>query len=314
MDLTTESFRHYGIAVVFLNVLLSQAGLPVPVYPALLVAGALTASDGPMMLLVLVAAIAGAIIVDITWYAISARLGPRVLGVVCKISLSPDSCVRRAEDLFIRSGAAALILAQFIPGLGRLAVAMAAITRMSLFRFLAFDAVGAVLYVALPIGLGRLFHGAVNSFLATLIKLGMTGAMLTVGALAVYLTVRWLERLTFIRQLRMDRITVEELLALIEAGGSPVIFDVRPGELRFRDGVIPGAVPAHLSDLDTVVNSYARDLEIVIYCSCPNEASAAIAALHLKRAGFKRIRPLLGGIEAWARAGLPIEAGAAAQA
>ena len=74
-----------------------------------------------------------------------------------------------------------------------------------------------------------------------------------------------------------------------------------------QDGIIPGAVPAQPEDIDPVVATYSRELEIVEYCACPNEESAGMAANHPKQAGFKKIRPLLGGIDAWVQAGQPVE-------
>jgi len=47
--------------------------------------------------------------------------------------------------------------------------------------------------------------------------------------------------------------------------------------------------------------------EVIVYCACPNEASAAVVAKQLMRAGFKRVRPLAGGIEAWVEQGYPVE-------
>ena len=74
-----------------------------------------------------------------------------------------------------------------------------------------------------------------------------------------------------------------------------------------QDGIIPGAIAAHPTELHPIIKNYSRDVEIVVYCACPNEESAATAAKHLKQAGFKKIRPLHGGIEAWVDAGYPIE-------
>ena len=105
----------------------------------------------------------------------------------------------------------------------------------------------------------------------------------------------------------MDRITVAELRKLIDDGQEIVILDVRPKEIRAQEGTIPGAVSAHPADTDPALEDYSRDKEIVVYCACPNEASAATAANHLKQAGFKKIRPLLGGIDAWVQAGHPVE-------
>ena len=87
----------------------------------------------------------------------------------------------------------------------------------------------------------------------------------------------------------------------------PIILDVRSAEARQRDGAIPGSLSAHPEDMQPQLKDLPPDTEIIIYCACPNEATAAIATLHLKRAGFKKIRPLLGGIEAWTTAGRKLE-------
>ena len=118
---------------------------------------------------------------------------------------------------------------------------------------------------------------------------------------------KWWRRRLFIRQLRMDRITVAELRKLIDDGQEIVILDVRSKEIRAQEGTIPGAVSAHPTDIDPALKSYPREMEIVVYCACPNEESAATAAKHLRRAGFKKIRPLLGGIDAWVQAGHPVD-------
>jgi len=121
--------------------------------------------------------------------------------------------------------------------------------------------------------------------------------------LAVYVLLRWWQRWAFIRQLRMDRISVDELIAMIDGGNVPILLDVRSAATRARDGIIPGALAAHPEDIHPTLLDFDRDSEIVIYCACPNEATAAVAALHLRKAGFRKIRPLLGGVDAWVGAG-----------
>jgi rhodanese-related sulfurtransferase len=165
-----------------------------------------------------------------------------------------------------------------------------------------FEIVGASLYLSLPILLGWLFHDAVTNVLDTLARLGVIGLAIVVGAVALYLLLRWWERMLFIRQLRMDRITVDELVSLLDNEQKPILLDVRSRQAR-AGGVIPGAIAAHSEDMHPTLEHHDRDTEIVIYCACPNEATAALAAKHLKKAGFKKIRPLLGGIDAWAKAG-----------
>jgi membrane protein DedA with SNARE-associated domain/rhodanese-related sulfurtransferase len=297
---------HYGLALVFINVLISQGGAPVPMWPVLLAAGALSIGAGAPWPEVVVAAVAAALLADFAWYLAGARYGRRVLALLCKVSLSPDSCVRQTETVYGRFGPTALLFAKFVPGLGYVTVALAGVTGVFLPIFLVLDAIGGAVYFTVPILLGRIFHDAIDAVMTTLVQLGKYGVFVIAAALAAWLVIRWIERQLFIRRLRMDRISVDELAEMIDGGKRPVIFDVRPAEARTQDGMIPGAIAAHPTEIEDVLKAYPRDVEVIIYCACPNEATAAIAANHLKRAGYRKIRPLLGGIDAWAGAGRPL--------
>ena len=211
----------------------------------------------------------------------------------------------------MRFGPPSLSFAKFVPGLSNIAVALAGTAGTSWPAFLVFDLIGASLYIGAGVALGFVFRDAIGDVLGVLDRFGRFGLVMVVAALALYLAGRWWQRQRFIRQLRSDRITVKELRGMIENGASPVILDVRSDELRTRDGVIPGSITARLADLDRLKKEFARETEVIVYCSCPSEASAALAARHLQRAGFRRIRPLLGGIQAWAIAGHPVERDAA---
>lgn len=307
MDHIAGLIAQYGLLAVFLTVLLDEGGLPLPSWPLLAVAGALAFTGDVTLPAVIGAAVAGSILADNLWYWTARAHGRGVLALLCKLSLSPDSCVRQTETVFARVGPVALLFAKFAPGLGNITVALSGITRLPLHIFLPLEAAGATIYLSTPILLGWLFHDAVASVLDTLAALGEYGLALVAATLAGWLALRWWERRAFIRQLRMDRITVDELAALIaDENARPLIVDVRSAAARAEGGVIPGAIGAHPEDVDALKH-HDRDIEIVIYCACPNEASAAVAARHLKRAGFKRIRPLLGGVEAWTRAGFTLE-------
>jgi rhodanese-related sulfurtransferase len=184
---------------------------------------------------------------------------------------------------------------------------MAGITKMPVLYFLLLDGIGGLLFVSAAVALGLLFQDTITSILSTLTNLGKVGGLIVLTAIGLYLLIKWWRRRLFIRQLRMDRITVAELRKLIEDGQEVVILDVRPKKIRAEEGTLPGAVSAHPADSDPALKSYPREMEIVVYCACPNEASAATAAKHLRQSGFKKIRPLLGGIDAWVQAGHPIE-------
>ena len=307
MHQVSSLIQHYGLLVVFVSVLLDLGGAPLPSYPVLLVAGALSISGGAPLPAVIAVGVAAAITADLAWYAAGAKLGARVLSLLCRFTFSPDSCVRQTQDTFARIGPWSLVFSKFVPGLGYVSVALSGITGLSLSSFVVLDAIGDALYVSLPVVLGQVFHRAVDSVLSTLVRLGEYGILIVTALLVIYIAGRWIERQAFIRRLKMDRISVDELAGMIDAGQTPVIFDVRPSAARLKDGIIPGAVAANPADIRSLVAQYARDVEVVIYCACPNEASAALAALHLKRAGYRKIRPLLGGVEAWTQAGHALE-------
>jgi membrane protein DedA with SNARE-associated domain/rhodanese-related sulfurtransferase len=299
--------EQHALLIVFLNVLLARGGLPLPVVPTLIGAAALARQSPYQIAEIIFAGVSSTLIADLALYWCGLRYGQRFLGLLCRISFSPDFCVRRTETVYAKVGPWSLLFAKFLPGLSLISVAMAGVTRMSLLVFLLLDVIGGLLFIGVNVALGMIFHDAVTSVLATLAKFGMLGVLAVLAALAMYWQIKWWRRQLFIRQLRMDRITVPELRQLIDDGQEIVILDVRPKEIREQDGIIPGAISAHPADIDPVIKNYSREAEIIVYCACPNEESAATAAKHLKQAGFKRIRPLRGGIEAWVQAGHPIE-------
>jgi membrane protein DedA with SNARE-associated domain/rhodanese-related sulfurtransferase len=307
MQHLVANFEQHAVWVVFFHILLTQIGVPLPVVPTLMTAAALAGQGTYPIAEVVAAGLGGAMLGDNVPYWLGRRYGREVLSVACRMSLSPDFCVLRTETLFAKVGAWTLLFAKFIPGFSLISVVMAGATRMSLPAFLVVDGIGKLLFVSVAVALGRIFRHAIADALAVLRELGEYGGLLVIAALALYLMAKWVRRQLFIRQLRMDRITVDELRRLIDAREDIVILDVRPEYIRAEAGMIAGAVGAHPDDVDTFLADRPGEAEVVIYCDCPNETSAAIAARHLKRAGFKKIRPLLGGIDAWVDAGHPIQ-------
>ena len=302
-----SSIGPYVPLLVFLNAVLTQAGVPVPALPTLLTAGALAGPDPADLVEVTLAGAVGALLGDLVPYGFGRRYGKRVLGWICRLSFSPDSCVRQTEMTFEKFGVWSLLFVKFVPGLSLISVAMAGITRIAALLFLSFDWVGALLFVGTTVVAGHIFRDAIGNALATLAELGKFGILVVIAALALYLAAKWWRRQAFIRQLRMDRITVTELRRLIDDGGNPVIVDVRSSVARGNGGVIPGAIAALPTDVAARMADIPVAQEIIIYCACPNEESAAVAAKHLKAAGFAKIRPLLGGIDAWTAAGYPLD-------
>ena len=298
----------YGLLLVFLNVLVEQAGVPVPALPTLVVAGALAANGRLPLAGVLLVAVLACLISDLAWYGAGRRFGARVMRTICRISLSPDSCVKQSELHYQRWRGQVLLVAKFVPGLSTMAPPLMGAMGLRLRSFVLLDALGSLLWAGLMIGLGYVFAAQVDQLLASLARAGSFAVELLLGLLAMYVAAKWWQRWRLLRSLRMARITVAELNQLIEAGQPPLVVDVRSAAARQLDARgIPGALLADLSGIDRAVHQVPFERELVIYCTCPNEVSAALAAMTLRRQGYRQVRPLLGGLDAWVDAGYAVQ-------
>ena len=307
MNHLLDLLQYYGLAFVFINVLALQAGFPVPAYPTLIVTGALAARGNYSLAALLATAVGASLIADIGWYSVGRRVGGPVLRTLCRISLSPDSCVRQTESIFTRWGAQSLMVAKFIPGFASVATAMAGVLRVPLWRFLPADAIGATLWSGVAIALGYIFRNAIDDVLVVLQEMGKIGLGLIVLAFAAYVFWKWLQRKRFIRQLVMDRISVDEVRRLMDEGNIGMVIDVRSPMAQEITGRIPGAVTVDPQNMTFDLIAVEPQSEVVVYCACPNEATAVKVAKALKQHGFKRVRPLHGGIDAWIAAGHDVE-------
>jgi membrane protein DedA with SNARE-associated domain/rhodanese-related sulfurtransferase len=304
MDLVAK----HGVLLVFLNVLVEQVGVPVPAVPTLIVAGALAADGRLSVAAVFGVAVLACYIGDGLWFAAGRLYGRRVMSLLCRISLSPDSCVRQSEYHFERWGKAALVVSKFVPALSTVTPPLAGAMRMGWPSFIALNGIGIVLWAALPIGAGMLFHDQVDRVIVWLESYGATALLLVGAAFAAYIGFKWWERRRFYRALRLARITVEELRSLMERGKQPVVVDVRSAVARKVDGrLIPGALTMDASEIDARLRELPKDRDIIFYCTCPNEASAAQVAKKLIELGYTRVRPLAGGLDAWLAAGHEVE-------
>jgi rhodanese-related sulfurtransferase len=221
---------------------------------------------------------------------------------ICRISLSPDSCVGTTQRIYSRWGAPSLIVAKFIPGFAALATTLAGQTRTGLARFAFYDGIGAALWASVAVVTGAIFHEAVNDVLMQLESLGRIGLILLLVAITAFVLHKVWKRQRFIRLIQMARISPTELHRLMGNGNAPLVLDVRPADQRRLSGWIPGAIAvSSIAELDL-----AAQPEVIIYCDCPNEASAALLARQLKNRGFRHVRPLAGGFEAWNTHGLPV--------
>jgi membrane protein DedA with SNARE-associated domain/rhodanese-related sulfurtransferase len=297
----------YGLLIVTANVFVDQIGLPVPAMPTLILAGALaTGAFGLSSLFV--AAVLACIVPDCVWFLVGRRYGMRVLKTLCRISLEPDSCVNQTQSRFERWGVNSLMIAKFVPGLAIIAPPLAGAMRIAWPRFLGLSAIGGGIWVGSGLVAGMLFKTQIQSVLVHLDRIGSVTGTVVAGALLGYVFYKWWQRQRFYKELRMARISVGDLNALMEAGEQPIVVDVRsPTARTLEPRWIPGAIHVPVDDVSRHLAELPRDREIVVYCTCPSEASAARVAKLLINHGFKEVRPLHGGLDAWIEAGYAVD-------
>ncbi|HWD21473.1 MAG TPA: DedA family protein/thiosulfate sulfurtransferase GlpE [Verrucomicrobiae bacterium] len=303
----------HGAPILFGAVLVEQLGLPIPALPWLLAAGALAAAGklNPATAagLTLLACLMG----DGLWFFLGRFRGNQVLGLLCRISLEPDSCVRRTQGVFTRYGWKGIMMAKFVPGLSTVAPPLAGMAGLGAPRFFLIDGAGSLLYAATFLGLGYVFSNQIERIEEAIASVGASAFCLLVGAAAAYLGFKYWQRRRLLGELRMTRINVRDLRGLLEAGEDLTILDLRSlEELAHDPARIQGAIHLTLDDVKAGRYEIPRDRDVIVYCSCPNEITSARVALLLRRNGFTRVRPLLGGIDAWRAENYPLEAAAAA--
>ncbi|HEY1649306.1 MAG TPA: VTT domain-containing protein [Terracidiphilus sp.] len=308
MALPTHILLTYGYLLLFVWVLIEQLGIPLPATPVLLAAGALSAERQISFPLALLAGMSAALAADSCWFLIGRRYGHHVLRILCKLSLEPTTCVRRTQDSFGRRRGLMLMFAKFVPGLGILAPPVAGENGMNYAVFLFFDGLGGAIWVSTLLACGRFFGDLLKRDPSVLSWVGrFSGALLALGIIGFFLG-RLYRRRAVLKRLTAARLEPEELKRLLDAGEPVYIVDLRhPLELLPDPFTLPGAL--HLSP-DALASRHLeipRDRDIVLYCTCPSEATAAKTAMTLHKLGIDRVRPLRGGFDEWKRLGFPMD-------
>jgi membrane protein DedA with SNARE-associated domain/rhodanese-related sulfurtransferase len=309
MALPEHILMVYGYVLLFAWVLVEQLGVPLPAMPVLLAAGALSAEHEISFPLALLSGLVASLVADSAWFLIGRRYGHHVLRILCKLSLEPTICVRRTQDSFGRRRDVTLMIAKFVPGLATLAPPVAGENGMAFGRFLLFDGIGATLWLSALLGAGRFFGDLLKRDTSLLDWAGrFSGALLVLGILGFFIG-RVMRRRMVLKELVKARLEPEDLKQQLDAGQEFFIVDLRhPLELLPDPFTLPGARHFNPEALAARHLEIPRDRDIVLFCSCPSEATAAKTAMTLHKLGIERVRPLRGGYDEWKRLGFPLEA------
>ena len=308
MALPTDILITYGYLLLFVWVFVEQCGLPVPAMPVLLAAGALSAEHRLSFVMALAVSLAATLTADSSWFLVGRRYGHLVLRLLCKLSLEPTTCVRRTQDSFGRRREVTLMTAKFVPGLALLAPPVAGQNGMSYARFILFDGLGASLWLTAILTVGRFFGDLLKRDPSLLGWMGRFGGVLLILAVIGFLVGRLIRRSMVLRRLIASRLEPEELKKLLDSGEPLYIVDLRhPLELLPDPFTLPGALHISPDALTARSGEIPRDRDVVLYCTCPSEATAAKTAMTLHKLGIERVRPLRGGFDEWKRLGFPLD-------
>lgn len=268
IDEAFQFLLRHGYSVLFVFVFVEQLGVPVPALPILLAIGALVGRGEFSLAVALVVAVLAALLSDLIWYELGRRRGLAILNLICRISLEPDSCVRRTEGIFARLGARALLFSKFVPGLSTAAPPLAGVFHMRLSRFLIWDSAGALLWAGAGIAAGYLFRAQLEQIATLALRLGSWLVLLMGGALGAYIAWKYAHRRRFLRQLRIARIAPQELMQKLQAGENVVVVDLRHLiDIEADNLKVPGALHLLPEELELRHQEIPRDRDIVLYCT-----------------------------------------------
>lgn len=268
MQQMSNLLAQHGLLLVFANVFLAQLGIPLPAMPMLIIAGAFVAAGQLSLVALIGVTVVASLCGDIPWYLAGRRLGYRVLRTLCRIAIEPDSCVKQTENIFERWGPRSLLVAKYIPGFSTVAPPLAGAMQLNFGQFVVYSGAGALLWALVPIAAGMYFSTGVEKLLLWLESMGPTGVLVIAGVIGFYIGIKLIERHMLIRFLRTVRISVADLIEMMNGEAPLVVLDVRSETARRLDPRrIPGAIAVNLTSPETFLDPHKGDHEIIVYCS-----------------------------------------------
>lgn len=294
---------------ILLAVFANQLCLPIPAVLFLITAGALVATGNLSLGGVVLAGVVGSLLADYAWFVTGRWQGYRVVRALCSFSMHGQHCSLRARKFFSHWGLPSLMFAKFVPGLDGLMPPLAGALNVTTVQFLLFDAVGALFWSAGYSFVGYLFADRLDKVAVTLNRASGILAIL-LGAVLCYLVYRAWELLRMMRGLRLRTISPTTLEQKLEAGENVAVLDLLEVEGHEEAVALPG-IPGATRISPGPLRSSAKvrvppDLQIVLYCSSPNQVTSARTAVALRRKGISNVWVLEGGLKRWRELSLPV--------
>jgi membrane protein DedA with SNARE-associated domain/rhodanese-related sulfurtransferase len=305
MESLLSGLTQHGYAMLFGAVFLESIGFPVPAAVALLLAGGAFAHGSLQTSYALVGAVIAMVSGDALMFLMGRYTGWFFLGLLCRISLNPESCILSSADSFYRRGRALLVVAKFIPGINTMAPPLAGSMNMRPVQFFGLDLAGAALYISLFFGVGFVFSDVLGVITRGYQSFGRLTGWVVVVLMAGYVGFvarQWIKA----RGLR----AVPSAMPAEVAHGMTLgarIYDVRShGYFDAKTTRIRGSLRLDPNTLTGFNAESPEGLMVYVYCTCAREATSVRVARELQSRGI-RVSVIKGGLRAWKRAGLPVE-------
>jgi membrane protein DedA with SNARE-associated domain/rhodanese-related sulfurtransferase len=296
----------HGYTILFAMVFLESIGLPVPAALALLIAGGASARGSLYLPLAAGSALLASIIGDTLMFLLGRYTGWWLLGLLCRLSLNPESCILRSADSFYRRGRTVLLFAKFVPGINTMAPPLAGSMNMRFAQFLPLDSAGALLYIAAYLAVGFLFSDALGTITNDYQVFSRAFSWILIIAVLAYLGFKaW----TWIRSRKLRSVPFVSPMDAAKAFSSDaaVIYDVRShGYYDQKAARVRGSKRLEPNALHRLEDDITADKPVYLYCTCVREATSVRVAQRLIEKGV-RVAVIKGGLRAWKKAGLPLE-------
>ncbi len=305
MDLSLATLSQHGYAILITIVFVEALGLPAPAALALLLAGGAAALGSLNPWYALGGALAAMLAGDTLMFFLGRHTGWWLLGLLCRLSLNPESCILRSADSFYRRGRMLLVIAKFIPGINTMAPPLAGSMNMRFLPFFKLDVVGAALFVVAYFAIGYVFSEVLEAVTQGFRKFGQMMGTVVIALVAAYIAFQlgmWVRA-------RMQR-TVPFVIpaeAARELAAGAVIYDVRShGYFEAKATRIQGSRRLDPHALHQSAVALPAEQRVYVYCTCVREATSVRVARELEKQGV-RVAVIKGGLRGWKKAGLPLE-------
>jgi membrane protein DedA with SNARE-associated domain/rhodanese-related sulfurtransferase len=309
MGSLNAALMQHGYLILAVVVFLEAIGVPVPAAIALLISGGAAARGVLQIQYVVGIAVLAMMVGDTLMFLLGRYTGWWLLGLLCRVSLNPESCILRSADSFYRRGRTLLVIAKFIPGINTMAPPLAGSMNMRAFTFLRLDLAGALLYTGSYLLVGYLFSGALDAVTRGYDSAGRIVGWIVLALIVGYLLFRvWLWGKG--RALSAVPFAQPEDVARELATGAPV-YDVRShGYFDPKATRIQGSRRLDPNALHQSGVEMPGEGKVFVYCTCVRQATSTRVARELQTMLLGknvRVTVIQGGLRAWVKAGLPVE-------